>query len=70
MTDARAVYLDIPGSFVRGRYIGPDPLYRRHYNGEVWDEQAGDWVDVDDLLAPVVPLVRALGEPEARQAGR
>jgi hypothetical protein len=38
---AQAVFLDIPGSFVRGYYTGPDPLYRSHYNGERWDDVDG-----------------------------
>lgn len=41
---ARAVGLDVPGSFLRGRYIGPDPGYRLHYNGERWDDAEG-WTD-------------------------
>lgn len=42
VADAQAVHLDIPGSFLRGRYVGPDDGYRRHYNGEMWD--GTDWV--------------------------
>ena len=44
VTDARAALLDIPGSFARGRYVGPDPAYRWHYNGERWSDTHG-WVD-------------------------
>lgn len=44
--DAQRLLLDIPGSFLRGRYIGPDPMYRWHYNHEVW--RNGDWERVDD----------------------
>lgn len=33
--------LDIPGSFVRVRYVGPDEAYRWHYNREVWN--GTDW---------------------------
>lgn len=39
---ARSVRLSIPGSFMRGRYVGPDEHFRLHYNGEVWSGQ--DWV--------------------------
>jgi hypothetical protein len=42
VTDARAVGLDVPGSFVRGRYVGPDDTYRLRYNNERWDGE--DWV--------------------------
>lgn len=41
---AQAVYLDVPGSFTRGRYEGPDPAYRWHYNGERWSDEHG-WTD-------------------------
>ena len=44
VAEAREVFLDVPGSFVRGRYVGPDDLYRWHYNGEVWDPEQG-WRD-------------------------
>ena len=44
MADARAVFLDIPGSFTRGKYVGSDPGYRWHYNGERWSDTHG-WVD-------------------------
>jgi hypothetical protein len=43
--EAKAMFLDIPGQFVRGFYVGPDPEFRRHYNGEVWTDQEG-WVTV------------------------
>lgn len=39
----RQAFLDIPGSFTRGRYKGPDDLYRWHYNGEVWDLVESVW---------------------------
>lgn len=38
------MFLDIPGSFTRGIYVGPDPGYRWHYNGERWSDTHG-WVD-------------------------
>lgn len=38
---AQQVFLDIPGHMSRGRYVGPDPLYRLHYNGERWDDTDG-----------------------------
>lgn len=41
--DARAVFLIIPGRFVRGAYVGPDDLYRWRYNGEVWDLLETGW---------------------------
>lgn len=43
VTEARELFLDIPGRFIRGRYEGPDPVFRRHYNGERWDDTDG-WV--------------------------
>lgn len=42
--EAQALRLDVPGSFTRGRYVGPDEHYRWHYNREVWDPHAGDWI--------------------------
>ena len=30
--DAEALGLYVRGSFVRGRYVGPDGLYHQHYN--------------------------------------
>lgn len=44
VTAARSLYLDIPGRFERGRYVGPDELYRWHYNGERWTDEHG-WTD-------------------------
>lgn len=44
VAEARAVFLDIPGSFTRGRYVGPDEAYRWHYQREVWSDEHG-WVD-------------------------
>jgi hypothetical protein len=41
---AQREFLDIPGYFTRGRYVGPDPLYRWRYNREVWRKSAGEWV--------------------------
>ena len=38
---AQAVFLDVAGQFVRGRYDGPDAYYRLHYNGERWDDDDG-----------------------------
>jgi hypothetical protein len=54
VTAAREVFLDIPGRFVRGRYEGSDPMYRWHYNGEAWDDEAG-WVDAD-ATSPTDPI--------------
>jgi hypothetical protein len=51
---ARVVYLDVPGRFVRGRYEGPDPFYRAHYNREVWTETDG-WVEREDPVAVTIP---------------
>lgn len=44
VTAARAVFLDIPGRFERGRYIGPDDVYRQVYNGERWHPDQG-WIE-------------------------
>lgn len=38
---ARDVFLDVPGYFLRGRYVGSDPEYRWRYNGETWT--GDDW---------------------------
>ena len=59
---AQAAFLDIPGQFVRGRYIGPDPLYRLHYNGERWDEHDG-WTTAAGPSG-AIPLVRVLHPTE------
>jgi hypothetical protein len=32
--EARKVGLDVEGSFLRGRYVGPDETYRAYYNRE------------------------------------
>lgn len=40
--EARSVYLSVRGSFLRGRYVGPNAEYRWHYNRERWD--GGRWV--------------------------
>lgn len=60
-SDAQKVYLDIPGGFVRGRYDGPDWLYRLHYNGEGWDDDRG-WVPAEE--GSPIPLVRTVAPPE------
>jgi hypothetical protein len=52
---AQRVHLDIPGSFARGRYVGPDEVYRWHYNGERWSQEHG-WVDAY-AAAPDDPAV-------------
>lgn len=61
-TDARAVFLDVPGGFVRGRYDGPDAYYRLHYNGERWDDSVG-WTTAPGDSGGV-PLVRVLAPAE------
>ena len=58
---AREVFLDVPGYFTRGRYVGPDAYYRLHYNGEAWDDERG-WVPADQG-APVT-LLRVLAPAE------
>jgi hypothetical protein len=40
---AREAFLLIAGYFLRGRYVGPDDVYRWHYNGEIWDLVARVW---------------------------
>ena len=52
VAEAQAVFLDIPGSFLRGRYVGPDEVYRLHYNGEVWDATSGDWREAGYRRSP------------------
>ena len=41
--EARAAYLSVAGTFVRGRYVGPDDAYRAFYNGEAWCDERGWW---------------------------
>lgn len=53
VVDARAAFLDIPGSFTRGRYVGPDEAYRLFYNRERWDDAEG-WVTVEGRDGPLV----------------
>lgn len=48
---AQAVFLDIPGRFVRGRYEGPDELYRWTYNRQVWEDGVG-WRDAAEHDVP------------------
>ncbi|MFN2346026.1 MAG: hypothetical protein ABR616_09970 [Dermatophilaceae bacterium] len=57
-TAAQAEYLDVPGSFTRGRYEGPDAYYRAVYNREQWDPADG-WVATD---LSVVALIGGLVE--------
>lgn len=61
-TEAQHVFLDIPGSFTRGRYVGPDPMYRLHYNGEPWD---GTRWTIDPGPDGALPLVRVLHPAES-----
>jgi len=42
--EARAVFLAIPGTYGAAGYVGPDPGYRWHYNGQRWSDTHG-WVD-------------------------
>lgn len=51
---ARKLFLLIPGTFERGRYVGPDDGYRWHYNGERWEPDRG-WVDAY-AAAPTDPI--------------
>lgn len=53
VTAAQAELLDIAGGFTRGRYEGPDPAYRMHYNLERWDDTDG-WVAVPIVTGPPV----------------
>ena len=63
--DAQRIGLDVPGSFLRGRYVGPDVGYREHYNGEFpcvccdgWVKRMGGtaddpvWVHADGQVPP------------------
>lgn len=54
VTEARAVFLDIPGDFLRGVYRGPDEGYRAHYNAERWDDVAG-WVPIEETPVAASP---------------
>lgn len=46
--EALRAYLLIPGGFERGRYVGPDFVYRARYNGEAWDDERG-WYPIAAL---------------------
>lgn len=59
---ARDAFLDVPGSFTRGRYDGPDPYYRLHYNSERWDPDTG-WT-TEPGSGGAIPLVRVLDPAE------
>lgn len=58
--EARAIFLDVPGRFVRGRYEGPDWAYRLVYNGEWWDAEAG-WTDEGPMPTAIASSARWLG---------
>ena len=58
---ARKVWLDVPGSFTRGRYTGPDPYYRAHYNSERWDDVHG-WIVTDEPIG--LPFGTGVGPSE------
>jgi hypothetical protein len=60
VAEARAVFLDVPGQFVRGRYQGPDWAYRLAYNGEWWDAERSDWVHKG--VAPMPTAIRSSAE--------
>lgn len=49
---AQAVFLDIPGHFINGRYVGPDEFYRWNYNLEVWDDDRRMWRELLDGESP------------------